>query len=437
MKKLYTFITGSCMVAASVVQLNAQCPGNRYHDFIFTAADTTKNIIYGSSITYSGSTQSQKLDVYKPHGDTDTLRPLIIWAHPGSFVSGDKSDAEMARICTDFAKMGYVTASINYRLFMTNLISSNGPDSNDAGAAVMRGVHDGKAAVRFFRKNFTEGGNTYGIDTSQIFFGGLSAGGFIALHLAYMDQLSEFPSYIDTTGTTSGSVTGQKGLHGGIEGLSGNPGYSSKVKAILNLSGALSDTAWIHAGDTPLICTHATGDGTVPFGSSLIYLNPPNTYPIQVVDGSSSVIERANEVGVVNCFKPYYVNQHVPESDPLIYDTTLCLLRNFLEHFTCGIPLDCNYSGKVAGINDITKYDATAINLYPNPASTSVTVDLKELGNKNVDIELYDAMGRKVRTASKIKAEHYTISRDNLPRGIYSVNILVDGKVYSKKVMFE
>lgn len=434
MKKLYTLISGSLLLAASSEQLNAQC-GNRYHDFIFSGVDVTSNIVYGNNVTFNNSSSTLKLDVYRPTGDTDTLRPLIIFAHGGSFVGGSKTGTDMVPLCTDFAKMGYVTASIDYRLFMTDL-PFPGPDSNDAGGAVMRAVHDARAAVRFFRKNYTEDGNTYGIDTNNIYFGGVSAGGFIALHLAYMNELSEFPNYIDTTGVTVGTKTGQKGLLGGIEGLSGSQGYSSKVKAILNLSGALSDTAWINTGDVPLFSSHGTGDGTVPHGTALIYLQPPTTYPIQIVDGSSSVAAKANEVGVVNCFKSYISNSHVPEGDAPYYDTTLCLMRNFLEHFTCGVPFNCNYTAMVTNISDLTANDAT-FNVYPNPAHSVLTVDLKAFSGKNINVELYDGLGRKVKESNKILTEQHTITRGNLPNGIYLINVIVEGKIHSKKIMFE
>ncbi len=434
MKKLYTLITGSLLLAASTTQLNAQC-GDRYHDFIFPGASVTSNIVYGNNIRFNNVAEDLKLDVYQPQGDTVSLRPLIIFAHGGSFVGGSKTGTDMVPLCTDFAKMGYVTASIDYRLSMTNFPFGS-PDSNDAGAAVMRAVHDARAAVRFFRKNFTEGGNTYGIDTSTIYFGGVSAGGFMALHIAYMDKLSEFPSFIDTTGITVGDKTGQKGLHGGIEGLSGSQGYSSNVKAIINISGALSDTAWMNTGDIPLISTHGINDGTVPYGTALIYLIPPSTYPITVVDGSSSVTARANQKGIVNCFKTYYVGGHVPESAAIYYDTTVCLVRNFLEHFTCGIPLNCNYTTSVVGINDFTTNDLI-FNVYPNPAYSTVTIDLKAFSGKVVDIELYDAFGRKVKNSTNIKTEQYIITRGNLPNGIYLINVIVEGKLYSKKIMFD
>jgi carboxylesterase type B len=76
-------------------------------------------------------------------------------------------------ICKDLAKLGYVAVSIEYRLGMNGL-PFPGPDSSDATEAVMRGVHDGRAAVRYFRKNAIIDGNTYKIDTNNIFFGWLS-----------------------------------------------------------------------------------------------------------------------------------------------------------------------------------------------------------------------------------------------------------------------
>jgi para-nitrobenzyl esterase len=440
MKKIYSIITGGLLLLASAVQLNAQCEGGRYHDFVFPATpDSIHNVVYGYNVTFSNQPDTLKMTIFEPHGDTSSSRALIIWVHGGSFIGGDKS--QMNSLCMDFSKMGYVTATINYRLLMTGLNFQPGrPDSSDAGAAVMRAVHDARAAIRYFRKNATVGGNTYKIDTNNIYLGGASAGAITALHAGYIDHWSEFPPYIDTTGITVGNHIGQPGLHGGLDGLSGNPGYSSKVKALISLSGAIADTSWMHTGDTPVISTHSVGDQTVPYGTHLIYLSPPSTFPIQIINGSSVVTEKANQVGIVNCFKSYPGNHHVPETANIqIYDTSLVLVRNFLEHFTCGVPLDCNYTTfpqVILGINDVTANDAS-IKVYPNPAYTAATVDLTAFSGKVVSIELYDALGRKVKDATQVKAEQYTITRGNLPSGIYFMNIIVGEKSYSKKIMFE
>ena len=117
------------------------------------------------------------------------------------------------------------------------------------------------------------------------------------------------------------------------------------------------------------------------------------------------------------------------------YDSTITITRNFLEHYTCGIPLDCNYTvTPILGVNDIAN-DAE-FNIYPNPTYNSATIDLAAFKGKELNLELYDAMGRKAKSVTT-KANSYTLERDNLPSGIYFMNVVVDGRIFSKKIIFE
>lgn len=429
MKKLYLFITGSLILASSA-SLNAQCAGNRYHDYIFPITPTkTSDVTYGSNIRETGAAQTLLMDVYEPTGDVSTSRALVIVAHGGSFISGSKTGTDVVPLCNDLAKLGYVAVSIEYRLGMNNF-PFPGPDSSDATEAVMRAVHDGRAAVRYFRKNARVDGNTFKIDTNNIFFAGVSAGGFIALHLAYLDQLAEYPNYIDTL---------QPGLLGGVQGLSGNPGYSSDVKAVVNICGAIGDTTWMKPGDEPVLSFHGTNDNTVPYGSAIIVLS--GFYPLLEVDGSSTVHEQANLLGLENCFITWPGQDHVPEVGTSAtalahYDSTITITRNFLEHYTCGVSLNCNYTATpVLGLDDILPEEAFVI--YPNPANTSATVDLSKFNGYDVAIELYDALGRQVKNINGIKNDTYILQRDHLQSGIYFMNVIVDRKKFSKKIIFE
>ena len=115
--------------------------------------------------------------------------------------------------------MGYVVASITYRLG----IPINFELEESLTEAVWRATHDAKAAVRYFRAD-AAGNNTYRIDPEEIYMGGSSAGGFIALHHAYLDEESEIPALINQT---------EAGMGGGLEGESGNAGFSSAVKGIV------------------------------------------------------------------------------------------------------------------------------------------------------------------------------------------------------------
>ena len=428
MKKIYLAIIAIAFSFIIPDTSNAQCGNGRFHSFVFATHKLTSNITYGSNVTISNSTQALKLDVYEPQGDVAVTRPLIIIAHGGSFVSGSKTGSDVVPLCKDYAKMGYVVASIEYRLGMTRL-PFPGPDSTDAGPAVIRGMHDGKAAVRFFRKDARINGNTYKIDTNNIYFVGVSAGGFIGLHMAYLDELQEFPTFIDTVA--------QKGVKGGIEGLSGNPGYSSEVKAYVNLCGAIGDTAWMKPGDEPVLNMHGNQDGTVPYGTATIYLG--STWPILAVDGSHSIAKKAYQIGLTNCFTTYWGQDHIPHANGgVYYDTTLVITRNFLEHFVCGVSLECNYTTKVGsavGINELV--DLNKIVVYPNPTNSTTSIDLSAFNAQPVSIELMDALGRKINRVSSITSSTFQVSKGDLPPGVYFINIINSDKNYHKKIIFE
>ncbi len=428
MKKIYLSSCAALLIAASSIQLNAQCTGNRYHDFVFPATPVaTSNVSYGSNLKSNGTTQNLLLDIYEPVGDVATMRPLVIVAHGGSFIGGSKTGGDVVPICKDLARLGYVAVSIEYRVGMTRF-PFPGPDSTDAAPAVVRGVHDARAAVRFFRKNAAVGGNTYRIDPNQIYMLGVSAGGFIALQTAYMDNINELPPYIDTVG--------QPGIQGGIQGLSGNPGYSSDVTAVVNICGAVGDTAWINAGDEPVLSFHGTNDNTVPYGSAMITLS--GVWPIMQVDGSFSIDARVDQLGIENCFEIYEGQDHTPHvGSAAYYDTTLTITRNFLEHFTCGIPLNCAYTTPPAvGINELS-VAAEDVDIYPNPANLSFVIDLTPFSSNSISIEMYDVVGKNIRTMNSIKAGKYNIERGNLDSGIYFVKITSKGKSITKKIIFE
>src|ERR1035437_1260110 len=184
MKKLLLSLASSLFVLTSLFA-QSYCGTSRYDSEIFTNVTTTSNVVYGSNADLNGSAVSLTMDIYQPTGDVATQRPVIIFAHGGSFIGGTKTDADEVALATRFAKRGYLTASISYRLGMGFPINQTG-----ATKAVWRAVQDMKAAVRFFRKDAATT-NTYKADPNYIFVGGYSAGAFMAVHYAYLDQPSE------------------------------------------------------------------------------------------------------------------------------------------------------------------------------------------------------------------------------------------------------
>ncbi|MGB7156958.1 MAG: alpha/beta hydrolase [Tepidisphaeraceae bacterium] len=141
--------------------------------------------------------RAERLDLYRPAEPPADGKLLggIVMIHGGGWVRGDKAAAREFNIGTTLAKAGYVCVSVNYmmqpgRRWPTNLL-------------------DCKNAVRFLRKHAAK----YGIDPNRIGVIGGSAGGHLALMVAYT---ADVPA---------------------LEPASPYPGLSSRVGAVVNLYG--------------------------------------------------------------------------------------------------------------------------------------------------------------------------------------------------------
>jgi acetyl esterase/lipase len=196
------------------------------------------------------------MEVFSPAGDTETRRPVIILAFGGGFVEGARTDEEILGVVREFAHRGWVAASIDYR------IDTSGRDPLDANLddvdiVILRAVHDMKAAVRFFRAD-AAGANTLGVRGDAIYVGGISAGGITAATTGALDA----------NDSVSTAVAQWLAANGGLNGSSGTPGVSSTVQGVFSISGALTDSDWIDAGDAPIYAAHEEFDPVVACNAS-------------------------------------------------------------------------------------------------------------------------------------------------------------------------
>lgn len=286
MKKLYALIL---LLSLSIITC-AQCNG-RYQSEIFSS--TTKTTVNYSDVYTDNAHQ---MDIYTPNGDTETNRPVILYMHGGSFYAGDKGSSDCVDFCESMAKRGYVTASLNYRL-ATNIIGFL--TSNETQyETVLKAVSDAKAAVRYFRKDFANG-NNYGIDPNTIFAGGYSAGGVIAIHQAYIDNIMDLPSLaIDNDGSSFNvqSIINNVGGAYGLEGDAGNYGYPSEIAGVISFAGGINNISWIDSNDEPLVSIQGTEDLTVGYNCS----PGLNNSLVLTLCGSAEMHPQANLAGVVN-----------------------------------------------------------------------------------------------------------------------------------------
>ena len=164
--KKFLLTSAICHLASYILFSQTYCGTPRYDTETFTAVTTTTDVTYGQNLDINNTMQTLTMDIYQPTGDVAVTRPVLIFAHGGSFIAGSKTNAEQVTLCTRFAKRGYVTATIDYRLGI-------GFPINQANAqkAVWRATQDMKAAVRFFRMDAATT-NTYRADPNFIFVGG-------------------------------------------------------------------------------------------------------------------------------------------------------------------------------------------------------------------------------------------------------------------------
>jgi hypothetical protein len=424
----------------SLTSFAQPCTGGRYATDVFTESTKTANLQYGQNVSFNGSNTNLTLDFYEPTGDTETKRPLIILAHGGSFQFGSSSDGDITYLCETFAKKGFACASINYRKGFFPL------DSVNAVRAVLRAVQDMKAAVRYFYKDSKEGINQFKIDTNNIFVGGSSAGAITALHLAYLDKSCELNPYIPQTALD--------GL-GGIEGNSGNPCYSSKVKGVINLCGALASYGWLEAGDLPFVSVHGTMDETVKYNRGLV--NPG--VPLIYLDGSRVLFEQAEAIGVGNKFFTFRGAPHVPYTGNQAYmDTTVNIVRDYLvERLGCSVaplqlpntpsetanlypytPCTTSIQTDYCGLASVVALeDELELAIYPNPASENMHVSMKSTFDQKLTVQIFDLMGRNIWSKAGITG-NFELNKSEIGQGSYLLRIEGEsGDFVVKTIVFQ
>mgnify|MGYP000020450544 FL=1 len=263
----------------------------RFRAPVFDALDSINAIAYGSAINIKGNSESLLMDLIFPQGDTMKKRPLVIFIHGGGFQNNSRKGSYSAMVCQGFAKRGYVTATIDYRLGIENQKSND-----DYANALYRAQQDGRAAIRFLKKHAAQ----YGIDTNQVFLTGSSAGSKTAMAIAYMDE-AELPAGINTE------------KWGPLEGAGDREGFSSKVHGVLNAWGAMIDFNWIKKGDAPLFNTSGTMDKTVAFDSSFGYHG--------FKYGGYILYQHCLALGIPTAWRPFYGAGHTLDNDKIKQDS--------------------------------------------------------------------------------------------------------------------
>lgn len=354
MKLLFTclaFLFGNFITHAQL------CNSPRFTEqFIFSAQDiqTESDVVYGHAVNYQNTDIPLSLNIAFPKLTADTMskRPFVLLIHGGGFENGDKNDMNTEAFL--FARRGFVSATINYRLGVSCF-----SDSLSYDKAVYRATQDANAAMRFIISK----ADSLRIDTNWVFIGGGSAGAGTCLAMIYLSQVE------------------WNAIHPTIQPLLGNLDNSTNsltntftVKGIFNNWGGVPKDVFQEAEAIPTISFHGDADQVVPvdsaFGSSCV--NPPYIY------GSNLIHEKLTQWGICS------QTNIKPGGGHGIYDDTQaatnfriakasCFFKSIMcsncssNYTTDSIPAACSTTLSISENNK-------EYTIYPNPAHSTLFI---------------------------------------------------------------
>jgi para-nitrobenzyl esterase len=406
MRRIVLFVLFALLWQANALS-QEHCDGSRYINSIFSEVDSTLNVKFGENQTIAGNQKNLFMDIYTPPAEFFFDRPLIILEHGGSFLTGNRK--QLRQLCLEYARRGYVAATIDYRLFDAFGLEI---DSSLAFDAAIKATMDFKAAIRWFKEN-AAGADDYGIDTNLIFIGGVSAGAIAADHCAYLDKDDNLGQALDSVIAANGEIRGNS---------SSNYEYSESVAGVLNFSGALKDVRWISSGEPPIFSMHDEFDNIVPYGTAI---TTEFGTPIQV-SGSRSIHEQAVLEGIRSQLitiegSSGHVSYFLGGLNTPNYNIAIDSSSRFLEYIICN---------RIASLND-EKAVSSSHRWYPNPTSGQVSISAGSISR----LEVYDSSGRLVFDSnSNIQA----IDLSRLERGIYMIRtFLSSGETDLQKIIVQ
>jgi hypothetical protein len=226
----------------------------------------------------------------------------------------------------------------------------------------------------------------------------------------------------------------------------------------LNPSHTFQDTG---AYAINLITTSAFGC-TNSFTDSIFVL--PRLLDVAVVDFTTtqqnnfvSVVAQLENKGTVNITSMdlyFRINDggfiketwtgNFPVNAAMVYSFNSQVFVDDAEHYVCVEAQGVNFLNDDVPSNNelcapINSNTFQLMELYPNPASNSLTIPMYIAKGGDLEILVFDAEGKKVKLAYNAKIEKgmqfINVSVNDLSVGVYACKIMYEGKVYIKKFL--
>jgi len=243
-----------------------------------------KNIEYKSI-----NGKSLQLDIYRPKNLNKAV-PLLVFIHGGGWRGGVRSDYLVYLVA--FAKKGYMTATVSYRLLKDGPYPACAEDITDA--------------VRWFFNH----GEKYGYDADRIALIGGSAGAHLALLAAYGWKKPGVNNDSTNVGEKSHRIKAVVDIYGPADLTTEYSRNHSLVTSFLahsfkeapELFTEASPIHYLDKNDPPTMILHGTSDDLVPISQSdelkakLDSLGVSNVYyRVPLWPHTMDIIQRVND----------------------------------------------------------------------------------------------------------------------------------------------
>lgn len=433
--------------------------------------DSIIDVTYGTAIDYAGYTDTLTMDIYKPIGDNNCKRPIIIFLHGGAWVVESKENNSMQYMSREMAKRGWVAANINYRLgahkdsdyemYMLCSASLSEPcayicDTAEAIRANYRAMQDAKGAVRFLKsRNLIDS-----TDIDNVYMSGESAGAFTSFMVAYLDNSSEKPnlceqindapapsSYFDDVPCAETSPDLSRPDLGSIDGNLHTGTYNAEIQGVGSFFGGVFDISMFNVNNNlPCLYLFCQGSDVIVhyeydklFGRidnecyndfmCKNYENYPHCYGnkgikdflennvTNIPDIYPDIIDNFNDGG--NCMQTGHA-----------IDSPAVRLQNMANFFAQRIALSGNNPETNCDLSNIyLNYLMPNIHISNNLINSSFTLYINEKSMENTYFYLYNQLGMVVKK-QKINNPRTQIDIVNNKAGMYYLS--VKNPIYTK-----
>jgi hypothetical protein len=371
--------------------------------FSISQIDSTLDLSYGNALNWQNSNEDLKLDIYYPSLNHDNLtkRPFILLIHGGSFLFGDKADWRL--LCREFAKRGFVVATINYRLGY----GSN--DANGLNKAIYRAQQDANASLRYIVENK----DLYKIDTSAILIGGGSAGAFTALNVQY---LSEQEWNITTTGISS--------TLGSLDNSGNSFTHDFTVKGIFNNWG-LTVGQFIQPSEMlPMISFHGELDDIVEIDTSINGLYGSRKIHQELINNNICSDLTVKIDGGHGIYTDYSGSQFRVGRASCFFKSIFC--NNCTDFYSTNYtPANCSETNSLLEQNETKHYS-----IYPNPFNANLNIN-NLVGNESIILSNY--LEQQVYVGQDISE----VNTKELNKGVYFLTISSQNRKETFKLIKE